>query len=286
VDISGAVLESWGDCVPDDALLLKRTILAQALPNGHCHLPVQAGPCPHANACLTCIHFRSSERFLPILKQQLAETERILQWAQDNRAARQLEMNERVRKNLANMITALEGGAATAATRATLVSPQHRAPRRRPRSPCPAQRCDSGMAGTHPRNVAGMVQHAEARRSGARQREENAIRMLVESGQEVNFLRISELGRVSSAFLYREVDLAERIRQLRVQGEPRPAYRNTERASDASKDAIIKTLRVRIAELEQTRRELTDKNQQLQKQLEVLYGELYGQRSRAHTDRP
>ena len=111
MDISGAVLESWGDCVPDDALLLKRTILAQALPNGHCHLPVQAGPCPHANACLTCIHFRSSERFLPVLKQQLAETERILQWAQDNRAARQLEMNERVLKNLVNMITTLEGAA-------------------------------------------------------------------------------------------------------------------------------------------------------------------------------
>jgi hypothetical protein len=110
VDITGAVIESWGDSIPDDALLLKRTILAQALPNGHCHLPVQAGPCPHANACLTCTHFRSSERFLPILKQQLAETERILQWAQDNRAVRQLEMNERVQKNLINMITALEGG--------------------------------------------------------------------------------------------------------------------------------------------------------------------------------
>ena len=129
-----------------------------------------------------------------------------------------------------------------------------------------------------------MVQHAEARRSGARQRAENAIRTLVESGQEVNFRRVSELGRVSSAFLYREVDLAERIRQLRAQGEPRPAYRNTERASDASKDAIMKTLRVRIAELEQTRRELTGKNQQLQQQLDVLYGELYGQRNRAHTD--
>jgi hypothetical protein len=131
-----------------------------------------------------------------------------------------------------------------------------------------------------------MVQHAEARRAGTRQRAENAIRTLVESGQEVNFRRVSELGHVSSAFLYREVDLAERIRQLRARGEPRPAYRNTERASDASKDAIIKTLRVRIAELERTRRELTDKNQQLQKQLEVLYGELYGQRSRAHTDQP
>jgi len=99
-----------GDSIPDDALLLKRTVLAQALPNGHCHLPVQAGPCPHANACLTCTHFRTSERFLPNLKQQLAETERILQWAQDNHATRQLEMNERVRKNLVKMITALESG--------------------------------------------------------------------------------------------------------------------------------------------------------------------------------
>jgi hypothetical protein len=131
-----------------------------------------------------------------------------------------------------------------------------------------------------------MVQHAEARRTGARQRAENAILTLMDSGQEVNFRRVSELARVSSAFLYREVDLAERIRQLRAQGEPRPAHRDTERASDTSKDAIIKTLRLRIAELEQTRKELTDKNQQLQKQLEVLYGELYGRRSRANTDQP
>ena len=131
-----------------------------------------------------------------------------------------------------------------------------------------------------------MVQHAEARRSGARRRAENAIRTLVDSGQAVNFRRVSELGRVSSAFLYREVDLAERIRQLRAQGEPRPAHRDTERASDTSKDAIIKTLRLRIAELEQTRKELTDKNQQFQGQLEVLYGELYGRRSRANTDQP
>jgi len=125
-----------------------------------------------------------------------------------------------------------------------------------------------------------MVQHAEGRRSGARQRAENAIRALVDRGEEVNFRRVSEMGRVSSAFLYRELDLAERIRQLRAQGEPRPAHHSTERASDASKDAIIKTLRLRIAELEQARRELADKNQQLQKQVEVLYGELYDRQRR------
>jgi hypothetical protein len=141
------------------------------------------------------------------------------------------------------------------------------------------------MAGAHTRNVTGMVQHAEGRRSGARQRAENAIRTLAESGEEVNFRRVSEMGRVSSAFLYREVDLADRIRQLRAQGQPRRAHHSSERASDASKDAIIKTLRLRITELEQTRRELADKNQQLQKQVEVLYGELYGRQGRAHPDR-
>lgn len=103
---------------------------------------------------------------------------------------------------------------------------------------------------------------------------------LVERGETVNFRRVAEVGRVSSAFLYREVDLAQRIRQLRAQGEPRPTHHPTERASDASKDSIIKTLRLRMAELEQSRRELADKNQQLQKQVEVLYGELYGRQRR------
>jgi hypothetical protein len=113
------------------------------------------------------------------------------------------------------------------------------------------------MAGSHRRNVAGMVQHAGVRSAGARQRAEDAIRTLVDGGEAVNFRRVAEIGQVSSAFLYREVDLAQRIRQLRVQAESRPAHRPEERASDASKDAIIKTLRLRIAELEQARRELS-----------------------------
>jgi hypothetical protein len=40
-------------------VLARRNVRAQALPNGQCHLPVQTGPCPHANACLTCGHFRA-----------------------------------------------------------------------------------------------------------------------------------------------------------------------------------------------------------------------------------
>src|SRR6266851_2433910 len=94
----------------------------------------------------------------------------------------------------------------------TRVHGPQRVLRRRSLLLCQASGCDAGMAGTHPRNIAGIVQHAEARRSGARQRAENAIRALADGGEEVNFRRVSEVGRVSSAFLYRELDLAERIR--------------------------------------------------------------------------
>jgi hypothetical protein len=109
VDISGTISANAGASVPEDALVLKRNVQAQALPNGQCHLPVQAGPCPHANACLTCGHFRSTARFLPVLRQQLADAERMVAWAQENDARRVLEMNERVAANLRKMIAALEG---------------------------------------------------------------------------------------------------------------------------------------------------------------------------------
>jgi len=110
VDISGTFMPDAGAAVPEDALVLKRSVQAQALPNGHCHLPVQAGPCPHANACLTCGHFRSTVRFLPVLKQQLADADRMVDWARENDAQRVLEMNERVARNLRKMIVALDGG--------------------------------------------------------------------------------------------------------------------------------------------------------------------------------
>ena len=86
----------------------KRNVQAQALPNGQCHLPVQAGPCPHANAYLTCGHFTSTARFLPVLNQQLADAERMVAWAKENDSNRVLEMNERVASNLRKMIAALE----------------------------------------------------------------------------------------------------------------------------------------------------------------------------------
>jgi site-specific recombinase XerD len=108
IDITGKVVDSEGTPLSEEALWLKRNILAQALPNGVCRLPVQQGECPHANACLTCVHFGTTQEYLPVLKDELAQTERILTAARSNGWSRQVEMNERVRQNLLTVITVLE----------------------------------------------------------------------------------------------------------------------------------------------------------------------------------
>ena len=111
VNIVGEVVDSENPELDNDLDLqwMKKKILAQALPNGSCARPVVLGPCPHANACLTCSDFRTTIEFLDQHKEQLAQTEKILEKARANDWQRQIEMNEQVKKNLVNLITALEG---------------------------------------------------------------------------------------------------------------------------------------------------------------------------------
>ena len=85
-----------------------RNVLAQALPNGYCAIPVIAGPCPHPNACLNCAHFRTDASFLDVHKAELRDTERVITKANANGWTRQIEMNERKRNNLVNIVTSLE----------------------------------------------------------------------------------------------------------------------------------------------------------------------------------
>jgi integrase len=108
VDVTGRVVEQDGTANSSDLQWVKKNILAQALPNGKCALPVVAGECPHANACLTCVHFRTDSSFLPQHKSQLQETQHLIQVASSNGWKRQVEMNERVVVNLQSIITALE----------------------------------------------------------------------------------------------------------------------------------------------------------------------------------
>jgi len=86
----------------------KQNVHAQALPNGTCWLPATKGKCPHANACLTCTHFRTDSRFLAQHKAQLAETQQLLERARANGWERQIEMNEQVARNMERIIITLE----------------------------------------------------------------------------------------------------------------------------------------------------------------------------------
>lgn len=112
VNIAGQAVEP-NNIEADDTELqwFKRNIQAQALPNGSCALPTISQGCPHANACLTCAHFRTTPEFLDEHKNQLEQTEKIIEKAKANSWVRQIEMNEKVAANLQNIIKSLESEA-------------------------------------------------------------------------------------------------------------------------------------------------------------------------------
>src|SRR5436190_291651 len=76
INIHGS-LQSSNDHI--DARWLKKNIMTQALPNGLCSLPLTQNKCPHANACLTCGHFRTSKQHLNQHKSQLEETCKVIE---------------------------------------------------------------------------------------------------------------------------------------------------------------------------------------------------------------
>lgn len=102
-----------------DEQWLKRNVLAQALPNGICALPIVQKRCPHgANRCLTgadgsgCQHFKTDSRYLPQLKDHLARADNLVDWAQETpesrRAQEILSENLPVQRNLKRIVNALE----------------------------------------------------------------------------------------------------------------------------------------------------------------------------------
>ncbi|CAK6476445.1 tyrosine-type recombinase/integrase [Bacillus sp. EB93] len=99
-------LESEADST--DLQWFKKNINAQALPNGFCRLPVIAGPCPHANACLDCTNFCTSKQFLGEHEEHLKRTKLLLDKAKVNQWKRQIETNERVKDRLETIIHTLK----------------------------------------------------------------------------------------------------------------------------------------------------------------------------------
>jgi hypothetical protein len=113
--LKGTLIDVTGKVVPEDGMndsadlqWFTRSVLAQALTNGYCAIPIVAGPCPHPNACLNCAHFRTDATFLEVHRAELHETERVIAKAEANGWVRQSEMNARKRTSLINIVTTLE----------------------------------------------------------------------------------------------------------------------------------------------------------------------------------
>lgn len=114
----------------------------------------------------------------------------------------------------------------------------------------------------HQRNTDGIKAAAQRKRVAALERTDAAIRELVKAGKAVNFTSVAEAANVSTAWLYEEADIKARIQQLREQGTPKAKSSQAKpRLSDASKDAIVTTLKGRIKTLEQRNRELSQQNE-------------------------
>lgn len=120
------------------------------------------------------------------------------------------------------------------------------------------------------RNTEGLRQTAQQKAQATRQRAEEAIQLLLKEHRAITFKTVAETAQVSTAWLYAQDDLKQRISELRAQQAPRPKawIPPRERASDASKDAMIVALRKRVKEQEEQIRDL-------KKQVEVAYGRLY-----------
>ena len=126
----------------------------------------------------------------------------------------------------------------------------------------------------HQRNVDGLRAAAERKHQKAGRKVDEAIRALLRTGEPITFRRVATAARVSTGWLYAQPDIKERITRLRSQPihEARPP---SERASDASKDAIVRALRQRATTLDTERQQLIARVKELEERIELLYGELY-----------
>jgi uncharacterized protein DUF6262 len=130
------------------------------------------------------------------------------------------------------------------------------------------------MAGTHLRNVEGMLQHRKNLHVEAIRRTDAALEALESSGSAITFQLVARRARVSRAWLYKQQDVRDRITALR-RDHPWPSHAPAERASHASKEAMIRALRQRLAEERTANTKLANENKQLRKINEVLAGQVH-----------
>lgn len=120
--------------------------------------------------------------------------------------------------------------------------------------------------GTHKRNTEALVEKAKEKREEAFHKFDAAIRKLLREREPINFANVARESGCSQAWLYKEPDVAERIRKLRTQqSSKKSAIPKAEQASTAS-------LRAQNEALRQRNKKITEENERLKRQIAVAYG--------------
>src|SRR5487761_1782162 len=114
------------------------------------------------------------------------------------------------------------------------------------------------------RDTRGLRAHAQEKAVETARRAEEAIARLLKEQRPVNFKTVAETAGISTAWLYGNAAIKQRIILLRVQRVPAVQVKipQREQASTASKDAMMAALRQRIKKLE-------EENRVLKQQVEV-----------------
>jgi hypothetical protein len=118
----------------------------------------------------------------------------------------------------------------------------------------------------HQRNVEGLRQNAQKKRQEAIARTEQGIKQLIRECRPVNFKTVAEIAEVSTAWLYKEPEIKERIEYLREQQtRTKKSVPPQQKATEASKDAKYQALKQRLQKVEAENRGLRD-------HLEAIHG--------------
>lgn len=99
-------------------------------------------------------------------------------------------------------------------------------------------------------------------------RVDKALERMIKQGQVISFKSVAQAANVSTAYLYKQEDLRNRIETLRDQQKQRPKLKQVPAASDNSKAVIISTLK------EENKR-LRNEIDELRRINESLTGKLY-----------
>ncbi len=110
VDVTGAEVSINCSELDSDIRLqwLRSKMQPKALAMGFCARPQLLKPCPSANACMSCEHFRLEESDLPALKQHLERNQKLKEESQQKGYVRQLKGIEEDTAKLMNLIDTLE----------------------------------------------------------------------------------------------------------------------------------------------------------------------------------